>query len=101
MILRLTKDEILQIKQGSISRKNFAVNMMRKLYDETERRSSNVRGKAGKDQLNPARMMYMYVNDETLKWYPAHGSQLEKQKAWSACILVIEEANRRLNRKNI
>ena len=72
---------------------------MRKMYEESERRSSNVRGKAGKDLLDPERMVY--IQRETLKWYPAHGSEVEKQKAGSFCILAIDEANRRLNRKNM
>ena len=55
----ISTDGILRFKQASISRKNLAVNMMRKMYDESERRSSNVRGKAGKDQLYPERMVYI------------------------------------------
>ena len=62
--IAFSTEEILAIKQASISRKNFAVNLMRKIFDENERRTSNVRGKAGKDQLDPDKMMY--VKKETL-----------------------------------
>ena len=59
----------------------------------SEREVSNVRGKLGKNQLDPEKIDY--IKSVSFRMYP-----LELAKAtWSACVNAINEANRGLNRK--
>jgi len=84
------------IYQGSCSRKNFSVNLVRRLFDERTRRSSNVSGKGGKTPLNPDIMQY--VRSCTMQFYPLQGYENSK-KEWAACIVAIDESCRRLVNK--
>jgi len=84
------------IYQGSCSRKNFSVNLVRRLLDERTRRSSNVSGKGGKTPLNPDIMQY--VRSCTMQFYPLQGYENSK-KEWAACVVAIDESCRRLVNK--
>ena len=84
------------MKNESSSRKNFSANLVRQLFTEEERASSNVRGKGGKAQLNQAKIDV--VKAKTFEMHPLELFENEK-KAWGDCIKAIDEANRRLNRK--
>ena len=87
---------MVRLKMDSSSRKNFAANLVRQLFTEEERAASNVRGKGGKAQLNPAKIDVVRI--KAIEMWPLESYENEK-KAWSDCIKAIDEANRRLNRK--
>ena len=83
------------MRGNSCSRGNFAANLCRQWFSPEERKSSNVRGKNGKKQLNLEKMKSIY--HATLQMYPLALGEKEN-KVWSDCIRAIDEANRRLNR---
>ena len=67
------------------------------IFTEAERSTCNVNGR-NKSKLDPIRITY--VKNKTFQMYPLN-PQVEKfEKAWSECVTVIVEGNRRLNRKN-
>ena len=84
------------IQRNSCSRRNFAVNLVRNIFDEDTRKLSNVAGKLGKLKMNPVLMDY--VKSLTFQYYPLEPFEREK-KEWSNCVLAIDESNRRLNNK--
>ena len=69
--------------------------MVRRLFSLEERRSSNVKGKLGKGQLDPGRLLL--VRQSALEVFPLAGGECE-DVAWKQCIKAIDEACRRLNR---
>ena len=86
----------MRLKNEASSRKNFAVKLCRQLFTEEERSKSNVSGKkGGKAQLNPVKIDI--VRTKTFAMFPTETGGSEK-KAWSQCVVAIDEANRRLNR---
>jgi len=87
---------LANIYQGSCSRKNFSVNLVRRLFDEQTRKTSNVSGKGEKTPLNPDIMQY--VRSVTMQFYPLQGFETEK-KEWAACVVAIDESCRRLVNK--
>ena len=54
--LGLTTDEITKMKVDACSRRNFATKSVKRVFSEEERRSSNCRGKRGKNPLDPIRL---------------------------------------------
>ena len=46
---------LVKLRYISASRRNFATNMMRKLFTKAEREISNVNGKLGEIQLDPVK----------------------------------------------
>ena len=91
----LTSEEIKEALRKSTSRRNFATNLSRALFDERTRVALNVSGR-NKRQLNPAIMNY--IKATTFKYYPCLPSE-EKKKQWSLCIISMDEASRRLINK--
>lgn len=91
----LTSDEILRIKSSSTSRMNFAAKMNRHLFSIEERKACNVRGKMGKSMLDPDRIKY--IKDVAFKLFPLKDNEID-WRAWSACVVAIDESNRRLNK---
>ena len=89
-------DTLLKLRHASSSRRNFAANVMRKIFGKAEREVSNVRGKLGKSQLDPAKIDY--IKTATFRMYLLDSKE-SSQSAWAACINAIDEANRRLYRK--
>ena len=90
----LTSGEISQIFLKSCSRKNFATLLVRRLFPEEIRKVSNVSGK-DKKQLDPKVMKY--IKETTFEhWSLAQTEKVNKE--WSECKIVIDKANRRLNR---
>ena len=71
--------------------------MVRRLFSLEERKSSNVKGKHGKSQLDPARLTV--IRQSALETYPVAGGENE-EIAWRQCIKAIDEACRRLNRSS-
>ena len=84
------------IQRNSCSRRNFAVNLVRNIFDENTRKLSNVAGKLGKLKMNPVLMDY--VKSLTFQYYLLEPFEREK-KEWSNSVLAIDESNRRLNNK--
>lgn len=89
-------DTLVKLRHASSSRRNFAANLMRKIFGKAEREVSNVRGKLGKSQLDPDKIDY--IKTATFRMYPLDSKE-SSQSAWAACINAIDEANRRLYRK--
>ena len=92
----LDSEEIKAIKMKSCSRRNFAVKLARKLFDEGTRKQSNVHGKLGKLKLNP--VLIDYIKSLCFQFYPLQESQTEKVE-WGKCVIAVDESNRRLNNK--
>ena len=59
---------LIQMRGNSCSRGNFAAHLCRQWFSPEERKSSNVRGKNGKKQLNLEKMKSIY--HATLQMYP-------------------------------
>lgn len=91
----LKSDELKEILHKSNSRRNFATNLSRVLFDEHTRLTSNVSGR-NKKQLNPA--IIGYIKSTTFKYYPCMPSDKESEQ-WNLCIISIDEASRRLKNK--
>lgn len=83
------------VRLQSCSRSNFCANMVRRLFTLEERKQSNVRGKLGKRQLDPARLAV--VQQSALSVYPLATGEREAD-IWRRCIKAIDESCRRLNR---
>ena len=92
----IDSDTLVKLRHASSSRRNFAANVMRKIFGKAEREVSNVRGKLGKSQLDPAKIDY--IQTVTFRMYPLDSTE-SSQSAWAACVNAIDEANRRLYRK--
>lgn len=86
---------LCEVKQESCSRSNFACNLVRKLFSTEERRKSNVRGKLGKQQLDPTKMRQ--VRQATFQMYPCESRENEAH-VWTYCCKAVDESCRRLNR---
>ena len=86
---------LVKLRYISASRKNFATNVMRKLFTRAEREISNVKGVLGKSQLDPLKVEY--IKSVTFKMYPLEEKESESS-AWSKCVSAMDEANRRLYR---
>lgn len=91
----LPSSEVSFIARDSCSRRNFCVKLVRRLFDEQTRKTSNVSGK-GKAQLNP--IIMEFVKSTAFQFYPCE-SQLDVSKEWSSCIISIDESCRRLYNK--
>ena len=93
----VSTEAIMVAKRRNCSRPNFSANLVRQMFIIEERRSSNVKGKAGKKQLDPCCMQR--VHDVSFDVFLNNGENMET--AWKACIKFIDEAGRRLNRSKI
>ena len=92
----MDSDALVRLRYISVSRRNFAANVMCKIFSTAEREVRNVRGKLGKSQLDPERIEY--IKTVTFRMYPLDSKE-SAQSAWGACVNAIDEANRRLYRK--
>ena len=92
----LTSGEVSQIYLKSCSRKNFSSLLVKELFSEEVRKSSNVSGKLGKKQLDPNIIEYVKVTTFE-RWPLAQAEKMEKE--WQECKAAIDESNRRLSRK--
>ena len=84
-----------EVRLLSCSRSNFCANMVRQLFTVEERMRSNVRGKLGKSQLDPARLAV--IRQAALQMYPL-GTGEREELVWRQCIKAIDESCRRLKR---
>ncbi|XP_065884203.1 uncharacterized protein [Dysidea avara] len=92
----LSNMELTSIYNTSCSRRNFSVNLVRRLFTVSVRCSSNVSGKGRKSQLNP--QMIQYIRSLTFQFFPLQGYENER-KEWAACVVSIDESCRRLINK--
>ena len=90
-LARIVNDVRLQ----SCSRGNFCANMVRKLYNLEELKSSNVRGKLGENQLDSVQKTAL--EKAAFQIYPV-GPGENRSKLWHQCVKAIDESCRRLNR---
>ena len=58
--LQVSTEAIMAAKRRSCSQLNFSANLVRQMFTIEERRSSNVKGKAGKKQLDPCCMQRVH-----------------------------------------
>ena len=84
---------IMKLRNTSTSRKNFAA-LIVSIFTTEERTSFNVNGKK-KNKLDPHRISF--VKQKVFQMYPLQAKE-SQDKAWAECVVVIDEANRRLNR---
>ena len=82
------------LQARSCSRENLALNLVKELFSEEDRISSNVRGKYGKKQLDKKKLAY--IKDVTFQSYPSPTSDVKQ--AWSKCIKAIDSTSRAFNR---
>ena len=87
---------VMSLRNNSTSRKNFAACIVRRIFTEAERSTSNVNGK-NKAQLDPHRIGF--VKQKVFQMYPLLSGETT-DKVWAECVAAIDEANRRLNRKS-
>ena len=87
---------LVDLKSQSCSRANFSAKLVRKLFSEEERRTSNVKGVLGKRKLNPAKLQQ--VKEAAMQMYPCESGE-NHHNAWTVCCKAIDECNRRLNKK--
>ena len=88
--------KILDMRSSGISRRNFAKKLVALIFTEAERSTCNVNGR-NKPKLDPTRIGY--VKRKTFQMYPLNPRIERIEKAWSECVIAIDEGNRRLNRK--
>jgi len=75
---------------------NFAPNVNRWIFTAAERTQCNVRGKLRKGMLDKDRTDYIKVI--ALRMFPLESSKEKEKNSWNACIIAIDEVNRRLNK---
>lgn len=82
----------MKLRNTSTSRRNFAaiiVRSRRKHLFWYERQEEN--------KLDPHRISF--VKQKVIQMYPLQAKE-SQDKAWAECVVAIDEANRRLNRKS-
>ena len=91
----LPPTELTKIYSQSCSRRNFSVNLTRRLFDKSTRMVSNISGGRGKRKLNSG--IIAYIKSKSFDLYPALPTEIEK--VWKECIVSIDESSLRLNNK--
>ena len=75
--------EIFRLSRAHTSRKNFAANLVRKMFTVEGRASSNVKEVLGKQKLDPAKISF--VQKETFRMFPLES----KKNIKSAGVIVL------------
>ena len=91
----LTPTYLTNLTRTCCSRKNFATKLVAQLFDIETRKKSNVAGKLGKAKLNIVIMDY--IKSLAFQYYPLEANEKE-EKAWQACVVVIDSKSRSLKR---
>ena len=90
----ITSEELAQIKCKSCSIGNFAVQLLRHIFDQSELENKNCTGTRGKEAVDPDRLRF--VKDTVYDVYAI--SSDEKINTWKHCIRAIDEFLRRPKR---
>ena len=89
--------KIQDMTSSGISRRHFAKKLVAMFFTEEDQSTCSVNGR-NKQKLDL--FCITYVKSKTFQMYPLN-PQIEKiEKAWSECVITMDEENRRLNRKN-
>ena len=91
----LSISEVTQFYVKSCSRGNMAAKLVKNLFDEPTRMTSNVNGR-DKKRLDPEIMAF--VKWKCFEFFPSTSSN-KVEEDWSKCVLAIDESCRRLNNK--
>ena len=90
----ITQEELSQIKCKSCSIGNFAVQLLRHIFDHSELDNKNCTGTRGKEAVDPDRLRFV---KETVYDLYAISSE-DKINTWKHCIRAIDEYLRRPKR---
>ena len=88
-------EDLTQIFNKSCSRRNMAVNLIRRLFSHETRMKCNVSGH-GKDMLDP--VLVNYAKTICFQFFPLNGSE-KLTEEWKQCVISIDESCRRLKNK--
>ena len=91
--LGLSPNFVRLLEQGCNSRQNLATHLVRTVYSEKERETSNVNGRRGKKRLDPVRMSIVRRLTYTLK--PLKPGESEDNDWKKSCTKAIDSANRK------
>ena len=91
----LDDSKVLQIRNKSCSRPNFAAKLSAEVFSTEERISSNVQGLLGKKKLDPKRIDFIKM--KSFQHYESPHSNTEED--WKCCIKAIDEFSRRVKRQ--
>lgn len=91
----VTAEIITVAKAKSNSRTNFAVNLVRNVFDERTRAKSNIAGVCNKEKLDTNKIEE--IRRITFHLYPLQYGESELV-AWKKCHVAIDESCRRLNK---
>lgn len=89
----LNQSDLIDLQAESISRSNFATNIMRRIFKKNEMLNHNVRGVKGKNPLSPKRLSY--IQEQTFIRYPLQNGETES-KAWKECRIVLDATLRKI-----
>lgn len=90
----ITQEELTQIKCKSCSIGNFAVQLLRHIFDQNELYNKNCTGTRGKEAVDPDRLRF--VKETVYEVYAI--SSDDKINTWKHCIRAIDEYLRRPKR---
>ena len=85
----------VRLRKTSCSRNNFGVNLIRGLFTEEVRATSNIAGKKNKAKLDE--IVVKVVREAVFDFWPLEAGENEEQE-WGNVVKAIDEANRRLKR---
>lgn len=83
----LSDEEVRRVALSSLSPTNFAVKLLKVLYNEAERTKKNCAGLRGKDPLSPNRLEFIKAQT-LLRFPPAVGSS--EALVWKSCTKMID-----------
>ena len=90
-----TRENMLNTKNfiPEVEEKNFAKRLVALIFTEAKRSECDVNGR------NKPKLDHIRINYETFQMYPLNPQVAKLEKAWSECVIAIDEENRRLIRK--
>ena len=88
----ISSDNLVQIRKGASSSKNFAVHLMREMFQHTELVGRNICGMRGKMQVDPSRVKK--IKELMLQFYPTAPS--EREVIWRNCRKAMDSYLRKL-----
>ena len=91
VVCQVPHEELFQLKNMSRSRANFAVLLLKRLFDPSELEGKNIAGVRGKGQVNPVKVSEIkrIVNS----FFPS--SACDELSAWRECRKAMDEYVRR------